>query len=74
MGKKFSNLGLQYLSRIKKSFIAYQPFLSGNMLEYSLVLVTFFLLTLLYTDNVLIGGDHRLFIEGPGDGTAGAFL
>lgn len=46
-------------------------FLSGTPLEYLLIGLLFFLLTLFYTDFVLLHGTHQLFIEGPGDGTAG---
>lgn len=45
--------------------------LGGSILEYIIVGVIFFILVLFYTDFVLLKGTHQLFIEGPGDGTAG---
>lgn len=56
---------------IKKFFLTKRPILNGTILEYSIVALVFFLLTLFYTDFVLLNGTHQLFIEGNGDGTAG---
>lgn len=52
-------------------FLKQRAFLSGSILEYCVIGIIFFLLTLAYTDFVLLHASHRLFIEGPGDGTAG---
>lgn len=50
---------------------AIRYFLRGTIAEYLLVGMLFFVLTLVYTDFVLFHGTQKLFIEGPGDGTAG---
>lgn len=48
-----------------------RAFLSGSLYEYLLVGVLFFIITLVLTNFTLLQGTHRLFIDGPGDGTAG---
>ena len=46
-------------------------FINGTFYEYFFVSIAFFLLTLALTNFTLLNGHHQLFIEGPGDGTAG---
>lgn len=60
-----------FLSTLKLVVTKQRLFLAGTLLEYLLVSILFFVLTLFYTDFVLLHGTHQLFIEGPGDGTAG---
>lgn len=62
---------LSYINTLKLSMLKHRIFLAGTFFEYTLVALLFFALTLFYTDFVLLQGTHQLFIEGPGDGTAG---
>lgn len=60
-----------YLNTLKVSMLKHRIFLAGTILEYIIIALLFTALTLFYTDFVLLEGTHKLFIEGPGDGTAG---
>lgn len=48
-----------------------RPLLGGNYYEYIFVGALFFVLTLFLTNFTILQGTHKLFIDGPGDGTAG---
>ncbi|PKL31185.1 hypothetical protein CVV43_03465 [Candidatus Saccharibacteria bacterium HGW-Saccharibacteria-1] len=45
--------------------------LNGSVFEYIILSFVFVLLTLFYTNFTILNGTHQLFVEGPGDGTAG---
>ncbi len=68
VARKLQTMGLRGVWNYARR---YQPVLSGTILEYGLVFLFFTLLTFLYTDNIVLHINHQLFINGPGDGTAG---
>lgn len=68
----FKNANILILGRNSKKFLLKnRSIINGTIFEYSILFIAFFLVTLFYTDGVLLNGTHQLFIEGNGDGTAG---
>ena len=61
----------RYLLIAKKWLMKYRSFLGGAWLEYLGVAALFAILTIIYTNFVLLHPTHQLFVDGPGDATAG---
>lgn len=59
------------MQQIHASMSRRRHFLSGTFYEYLIVAIIFFAVTLFLTNFTLLSGTNKLFIDGPGDGTAG---
>lgn len=60
-----------FFKNVHSFLLKKRTFLSGSVYEYLGVGAIFFVITLVLTNFTLISGGTKLFVDGPGDGTAG---